>query len=109
MTQFYPKHIARFLKAFRGYAGKLVNENKEGRNEDTIARTIDLIETPWRFDRNRAVETKQVSFLRDYFNVFWEVVLACESIETTRWLISTTLDDPPKDKVVSIITHWSES
>jgi hypothetical protein len=109
MTQPYPQHVARFLKGFQGYAEKLRNENKDDRNEDTVARMLDLIRAPWSYNRDRAVETKQVTFLRDYFNVFREVLQACESLETIRWLISETLDDPPKDRIVSIVTHWSES
>src|SRR5437764_609397 len=53
--------------------------------------------------------TKKTTFLRDYFNCFWEAVLACDHLETIRGLIQSTVPTASPDRRTRIIIFWSEA
>lgn len=109
MRDEYPPDVNRFLRGFYGHARRLVAEDSDGRNADIDARIAEQIFAPWEHDQQKPQETKQTTFLRDYFNSFWEVMLACDHLETIRDLIQATLSSPSPHKQAKVVTYWSEA
>src|SRR5258708_2339531 len=109
MPHEYPSDVSRFLRGFENHAKKLLAEDKDGRNADIEARVAEQIFAPWTHNQEKPQENKQTTFLRDYFNCFWEIVLACDHLETIRSLIQSTVSTAALDEQVPIITYWSEA
>jgi hypothetical protein len=109
MRREYPPDVSRFLRGFGNHAKKLLSKDEDGRNADIEARVAEQIFAPWEHNQEKSTETKQTTFLRDYFNCFWEVVLACDHLETIRNLIQTTVPTAPRDQQAKVITYWAEA
>ena len=97
MRSDYPADVSRFLQAFANHAKKLIKEDPGNRNADIDHRIAEQIFAPWEHDQQKSKETKQITFLRDYFNCFWEAVLACDHLETIRGLIQSTVPTASPD------------
>jgi hypothetical protein len=108
MRDNYPSAVSRFLNSFGKHAKRLIAENPN-RNENIEARVAEQIFAAWEHNQAVPLETKQTTFLRDYFNVFWEVVLACDNLETVRSLIQKTVEAVPSERELKIVTYWSEA
>ncbi len=98
MRSDYPSDVSRFLQAFANHAKKLVKEGPGKRNADIDHRIAEQIFAPWEDDQQKPKETKETTFLQDYFNCFWEVVLACDHLETIRGLIDSSLETTSSEK-----------
>lgn len=109
MRSDYPADVSRFLQAFANHAKKLIKEDPGDRNADIDHRIAEQIFVPWEHDQQKPKETKQTTFLRDYFNRFWEAVLACDQLETIRGLIQTTVPVASPDRRNRTIIFWSEA
>jgi len=109
MRSDYPADVSRFLQAFANHAKKLIKEDPGNRNADIDHRIAEQIFAPWEHDQQKPKETKQTTFLRDYFNCFWEAVLACDHLETIRGLIQSTVPTAAPDRRTRIIIFWSEA
>ena len=104
-----PTDVACFLKAFENHARRLVTDDKDGRIADINARVAEQIFAPWEHNQEKPQEDRQTTFLRDYFNSYWEVVLACEHLETIRDMIQATVSTLPREQQPKVITYWSEA
>jgi hypothetical protein len=109
MRRSYPPNVARFLKAFENHATKLFSVNPKNRNADVERRVSEQIFAPWTHEQTKPLESKQNTFLRDYFNEFREVQLACEQFDTLRELIRNTISEEEKYHLPTILIYWSES
>ncbi|SRR6266498_3591145 len=109
MRSDYPSDVSRFLQAFANHAKKLVKEGPGKRNADIDHRIAEQIFAPWEDDQQKPKETKETTFLQDYFNCFWEVVLACDHLETIRGLIDSSLETTSSEKRTRTIIFWSEA
>ena len=104
-----PPAIQRFYTAFGNHANRLVAENPGERNEDTHRRMDEMVFRPWDHDLEKPLESKQTTFLRDYFNSFQEAVDACDHLDTVAELAQQTTSNLSDDNVARILTYWSES
>ena len=69
MAETLPYNVKRMLDAFSKPAEKLRKENPKGRWEHTLERNASLIASPWDYEGVVADETKEITFLRDFFNL----------------------------------------
>lgn len=109
MRSDYPADVSRFLDAFANHAKKLIKEDPKDRNADIDHRITEQIFAPWQHEQREPKETKQTTFLRDYFNCFWEAVMACDHLETIRSLIQGTVPTVLPDRRTRTIIFWSEA
>lgn len=104
-----PSSIQRFYDGFGNHANRLLAENPGERNEDTQRRMEEFVYCPWDHTLEKATESKQTTFLRDYFNSFQEAVDACDHLDIVADLAQRTISDPGEDSVAQVLTYWSES
>jgi hypothetical protein len=104
-----PPNVQRMLDAFSKPAEKLRKENPKGRWEHTLERNASLIASPWDYDGGVVDETREVTFLRDFFNLFHECLHSCQTMDVIRVLTRQTLSQTPDEHITTVITYWSES
>jgi hypothetical protein len=97
------------LDAFSKPAEKLRKENPKGRWEHTLERNVSLIAAPWDYDGGVVDETREITFLRDFFNLFHECLHSCQTMDVISVLTRQTLSQTPDDNLTTVITYWSES
>lgn len=105
----FPPNVKRMLEAFGRPADKLMMENPKGRWENTLERNASLIASPWEYGGGVVDESREVTFLRDFFNLFHECMHSCESMEVIGALARQTLSQTPVERAVTVITYWSEA
>jgi len=109
MKRDYPPNIVKFQNAFAKHAEKLIQTNPKDRNADILLRVSEQIEKAWTHEQTKPVESKQTTFLRDYFNDFREVILSCEHFDVLHALAKETLADDKRETIPKVITFWSET
>lgn len=97
------------LDAFSKPAEKLREENPKGRWERTLERNSSLIAAPWDYEGGVADETREITFLRDFFNLFHECMHSCQTMDVLSVLTRQTLSQTPDEHLATVITYWSES
>ena len=107
MSRELPGHVARFLRALSKPAAKL--RQKEDRNRHAHERSIKLIKTPWEYDEGVVDESREVTFLRDLFNIFHECMQSCETLDVVDVLVRQTLHTTPSEHASTVITFWNEA
>jgi len=104
-----PPNVKRMLDALSKPALRLWKENKDARQEHALARSTSLISAPWDYNEGAVDETREVTFLRDFFNLFHECLQSCETLDVVKVLIGQTLTTTPDEHMTTVITFWSES
>lgn len=109
MPREHPTHVDQFLESFAYHAKRLIVQNPNERNADIVHRVAEQIFKPWEHDQQVPKETKQTGFLRDYFNQFYEILVACQHLDTVRDLIESTMRGMAPADQAKVITFWSEA
>jgi len=104
-----PLNVKRILDAFSKPAEKLRKENPKERWEHTLERNASLIASPWDYDGGVIDETREITFLRDFFNLFHECLHSCQTMDVISILTRQTLSQTPDEHLTTVITYWSES
>lgn len=102
-----PENVSRFLHAFGKPAEKLRKD--AARNAHADERSFKLIACPWEYDEGVVDETREVTFLRDFFNIFHECMQSCETLDVVGVLVRQTLSTTPAEHSSAVITFWNES
>ncbi|MQP76361.1 hypothetical protein CQ393_10725 [Stenotrophomonas sp. MYb238] len=97
------------LDAFSKPAERLRKENPKGRWEHTFQRNASLISAPWDYEGGVVDETREITFLRDFFNLFHECMHSCQTMDVISILTRQTLSQTPDEHLTAVITYWSES
>ncbi len=109
MTESLPANVQKMLDAFSKPAQELWKEDLNGRREHTQARSASLISSPWDYEGGVVDETREITFLRDFFNLFHECLHSCQTIDVIGVLTRQTLSQTPAEHRTAVITFWSES
>ncbi len=102
-----PSHVARLINALSEPAMRLMENHQ--RHKHTMERVVSLIDSPWEYEGSVVDETREITFLRDFYNNFQECSQSCETLDVARALIAQTLDTTPLEHLDTAITFWSES
>ncbi|MEZ5462933.1 hypothetical protein [Dokdonella sp.] len=102
-----PSHVARLNNALSEPAMRLMENHQ--RHKHTMERVKSLIDSPWEYEGSVVDETREITFLRDFFNKFQECIQSCETLDVARALVAQTLDTTPLERLDTAITFWSES
>ena len=109
MTNSIPPHVQRMLDAFDKPIKRLWEGNVDGRRDHTFARNAALIAAPWDYDGAVVEETREITFLRDFFNIFYECLQSCQALDVVSVLMRQTFTVTPDKHMSTVITFWSES
>lgn len=107
MSRDLPDNVARFLRALGKPADRLRKD--AARNVHADERSMKLIESPWEYDEGVVDETREVTFLRDFFNIFHECMQSCETLDVVSVLVRQTLSTTPPVHMPTVIMFWNES
>lgn len=107
MDRDYPPSVRRFADAF--FKRALVLMEDQDRMEHTLERSAAMIAAPWEYEGGVVDETREVTFVRDFYNLFHELLHSCRSLDILHELAKRSFDQMTRDEAVNVVTYWSEA
>jgi hypothetical protein len=104
----WPIFVKRYLTAF-GSQAKHRWEESEKHRKLAIERSMAVILSPWEAELSPVGDTREFTFLRDFFNTFQECTSSCRALDLIRTLSSASIRSVEDQEQTAAITYWIEN
>lgn len=108
MEREWPTFVKRYLTALGSQAERRWEENENHRRL-TSERSMLVIQSPWEAQLSPVGDTREFTFLRDFFNAFQECTNSCRTLDFIRTLSSVSIVSLEDQEQTAAITYWIES
>lgn len=103
-----PDYIKRYMVAL-GKPGILRWENDPAIQELAKQRSLQLINSPWNTDLSEIGQSREFTFLRDFWNSFHECIQSCLALDLIRDLSLASMEQVAPERHSATATFWMES
>lgn len=108
MEREWPNFVNRYLTAL-GNQAMLRWETSEEHRKLSIERGKAIADAPWEADLGPVGDTREFTFLRDFFNAFQECTSSCRTLDLIGKLSLSSIAAFDEAEKTSAITYWTES
>lgn len=103
-----PKYVKRYMVAL-GKPGILRWESDPEIQDLAKQRSLQLINSPWGTDLSEVGQSREFTFLRDFWNSFHECIQSCSALDLIRDLSLLSVEQVAPGRYTATATFWMES
>lgn len=103
-----PSYVERYMTAL-GTPAIMLWQSDEARRELAVKRSMEMIESPWGTELSSVGESREIGFLRDFWNLFYECIQSAETLDLIQDLATKSVDAINPERHTATVTFWMES